>query len=1063
MHLINIFVPRNKFLLVLLFFITIPEVSGQDCKPPPAPVIGPIVQPSCDVATGTVSLSGLPNREWILTRLPDGFEITGAGRTFVVPGLEPGTYTFTVTLTDDDDVCPSNPSSEVVINEQPPTPSAPEHIVDCTLGSGSAVITVTSPLGGDLEYRLNNGTYQSSPTFSGVANGNYTITVRNSAECTATGTPFSVDCPCVNGPTINLSSTTGTTCVSNPITVSGNTFGGNATSVSITENGSGSVSPSTAEATPFSFTYTPSPNDAGRTVNITVTTNNPLGSPCQAATAIYALAVTAGPPAPVHTVDCSLGFNFAVITVSSPVGSELSYRLDNGTFQDSPVFTEVVNGNHTLTVRNSSGCLTTGTSFLVNCPCINGPVLALSSQGGTTCGITPVTVSGNTFGGNATNVSITANGSGSVNPSQTTSSPFAFTYTPSASDAGIIVTITVRTNNPLGSPCEEAVATYRLEVNAIPVAPSVGSITQPSCTQSTGSVALSNLPATGTWTLRRSPGGTEITGTGRTYSVTGLVQGTYTFTVTNDDLCTSPSSASVVINAPPVLPSAPVTGTVTHPTCSLSTGSVELSGLPGTGAWTVISSPGEMRTTGSGATARISGLTGGTYTFSVVNSAGCASLSSSNVVINPQPETPVAPVPGNITQPGCLTSTGSVVLNNLPSTGTWTLTRFPGTVTTSGSGASTTISGLAAGSYNYTVRNQAGCTSAPSANINITAQPPTPEPPAIGTITAPTCLVLTGSVNLSGLPSAGSWTLTRQPGGSVLSGSGSSVTVSELQPGTYTYTVASSAGCISAATGNIVIPQIPDPPLLRITDPAPACAPATINLRIASITTGSTANLEFSYFRDASATIPVSSPESVGTGTYYIKGTTSSLCSDIKPVNVKVLPRPVAMVDQETSDQVLEYIFSSVIRANTPLPDETGAWSLLAGMGRIAEPANPATIITEMSVGINLFLWTVSNQACPPAYDTARIMVHDLVIPSLITPNNDNRNQFFILEGLLLQGRTELSVFNRKGERVFKNVNYDNRWDGIDDNGDPLPDDTYFYVVKSQNGRSRTGFIVIRR
>jgi hypothetical protein len=45
------------------------------------------------------------------------------------------------------------------------------------------------------------------------------------------------------------------------------------------------------------------------------------------------------------------------------------------------------------------------------------------------------------------------------------------------------------------------------------------------------------------------------------------------------------------------------------------------------------------------------------------------------------------------------TATGSVVLNSLPATGDWIVIRNPGGQTTSGSGTSTTISGLAPGTY----------------------------------------------------------------------------------------------------------------------------------------------------------------------------------------------------------------------------------------------------------------------------------------------------------------------------------------------------------------------------
>ncbi|MBF2707119.1 T9SS type A sorting domain-containing protein [Flavobacterium soyangense] len=74
-----------------------------------------------------------------------------------------------------------------------------------------------------------------------------------------------------------------------------------------------------------------------------------------------------------------------------------------------------------------------------------------------------------------------------------------------------------------------------------------------------------------------------------------------------------------------------------------------------------------------------------------------------------------APDVGAITQPTtCASPTGSVVLSGLPS-GSWTIN--PGGVT--GNTTSKTISGLAAGTYNFKVTNAAGCTSAASGSVII--------------------------------------------------------------------------------------------------------------------------------------------------------------------------------------------------------------------------------------------------------------------------------------------------------------------------------------------------------
>ncbi len=89
-------------------------------------------------------------------------------------------------------------------------------------------------------------------------------------------------------------------------------------------------------------------------------------------------------------------------------------------------------------------------------------------------------------------------------------------------------------------------------VNAQPATPSiptVGTITQPTCALAAGSLTLSGLPATGTWTLTRSgTSSNTTTGTGTTTSISGLAVGTYNYTVSNGT-CISSVSANVVINA----------------------------------------------------------------------------------------------------------------------------------------------------------------------------------------------------------------------------------------------------------------------------------------------------------------------------------------------------------------------------------------------------------------------------------------------------------------------------------------------------------------------------------
>jgi len=924
----------------------------------------------------------------------------------------------------------------------------------CSVATGSVVLSGLPATGNWTLIRSTGGTditgSGTTYTVTGLPEGSHTFTVTNSNGCTsAASAPVVINTPPAVPTAPVMGTVTQPTCAvtTGSVGISGLPSTGNWT---LTRN------PGAVEVTGSGTTFTATGIPQG---TYTFTVTNAAGCTSPASASITVTAPLPVPSAPVQTVDCTQGFNQAIVTVTSPTGTGYSYQLDGGTFQTGTTFAGVANGTHRITVRNSSGCTTTGAEFSVNCGCVNPPLLTLAATSGSTCGVTAVTVSGNTFGGSATSVTITENGGGSVSPTSSTNSPFNFTYTPVAGDAGRVVVITVTTNNPLGSPCAAASATYSLTVNANPVAPVPGTVTQPTCALPTGSVVLNSLPATGDWVITRNPGSLTTNGSGTSTTISGLAPGTYTFTVTNSNGCVSVASSNVVINAQPDTPGAPVVGAITQPTCALSTGSVALSGLPATGTWTLTRMPGNVILLGSGTTRTVSAIPPGTYTFTVANAAGCVSPASAEVVINTQPITPAAPTIGSITHPTCELGTGSIVLESMPETGEWTLIRYPGGSSSTGTGSSVTISSLPAGTYNFAVRNADGCTSPVSANAVINAQPPTPSTPVVGTITHPTFLVATGSVVLSGLPSTGSWILIRYPDGFTSQGTGTTRTVSGLEPGTYNFAVTNSAGCTSAQTGDVVINARPGAPVVVINNPPPICENETTDLTLPAVTAGSDANLIFTYWTDAAATAAYATPQAATAGTYYIMGTSTAGYYTIKPVIVTADEIPVANAGP---DQMLEYLFGTTLNAEIP-EIGTGIWALVSGTGDLFNSTTPSTAVSGLSVGDNVFSWTVTNGACDPVTDMIVVKVNNLTVPTLITPNQDGRNDFFVVRGLETLGRTELTIFDRRGLKVYESRDYQNDWDGLDYNSNPLADDTYFWVIRADNGVSRSGYIVVRR
>jgi gliding motility-associated-like protein len=161
-------------------------------------------------------------------------------------------------------------------------------------------------------------------------------------------------------------------------------------------------------------------------------------------------------------------------------------------------------------------------------------------------------------------------------------------------------------------------------------------------------------------------------------------------------------------------------------------------------------------------------------------------------------------------------------------------------------------------------------------------------------------------------------------------------------------------------------------------------------------------------------------------------------------------------------DQILSR-FETTMDAALADNYETGVWSVISGTGEFSDPANRKTTVTGLTKDNNIFLWTVTNEVCPESSDTVIIIVNNLAIPTLITPNMDGKNDFLIIKGSDETGRIELEIFDRRGIQVYKNANYDNSWNGINYKGNPLPEDTYFYILKTNSKKAASGYIVVRR
>ena len=696
--------------------------------------------------------------------------------------------------------------------------------IDNTMCSTDSDVLSVVASGGPYQWQYNNGgtwenvtnnspsgvTYANGTTdvltinTSGVTQGTYQFQViAGTSGCETTSNTVTVTVPGANQITATTPACSGTAFDFEAFPSTGATY-----NWTVTAPGGTSASPTSGTGQTFSYTPTNTTgNNQNFDVSVGITYN---GTTC---TENFTNTILSLPSTPTTSnivqPDCINTTGSVDLGNLPSTGTWTITASPGGATQTGTGTTTTFSGltagtTYTFTVTNSGGCVsnTTGNVVINVIPTAPGaPVIGTITQ--PTCSVAT---------GNVDLSGLPASGTWTIttSPGGATQTGTGTTATISGLTAGTTYTFTV--TNAAGCTSVSSANAVIDPQPTTPTTPVIGTITQPTCSVTTGSVDLSGLPASGTWTITTSPGGATQTGTGATATISGLTDNTtYTFTVTNAAGCTSVSSANAVIDPIPSAPSAPLTGNIIQPDCSNATGSVDLSGLPASGTWTITTTPGGATQTGTGTTATISGLTDNTtYTFTVEDASGCVSGSSANVVIDPQPATPSAPVIGTITHPDCITTTGSVDLSGLPVSGTWTITTSPGGMTQTGSGTTASVSGLNPDSYTFTVTNDQGCTSIASTSATIDPIPSGPSAPT-GTVTQPTCSTPTGTIDVTS-PTGANYTYS-------VDGTNyqTSTSFTGLTTGSYTITVQDiNTGCTTSSVTTYTVDPVAGAPVITL-------------------------------------------------------------------------------------------------------------------------------------------------------------------------------------------------------------------------------------------------------
>lgn len=614
-------------------------------------------------------------------------------------------------------------------------------------------------------------------------------------------------------------------------------------------------------------------------------------------------------------------------------------------------------------------------------------------------------ITGHTF--NTTNelCAGNCNGASTITPIGGTS-PITFSWTSPSSTNSFVTGLCAGNYFVQMTDAQGCIRTASTTVNAATTLTLTPSITNPTCSASNGSVVLNVTGGSTPYTFSWSPAPSS------TNSLTNLPAGNYSVIVQDNNGCSTTQQFNLSNPTGPT-----VSFTQTNVKCFNScTGSIVAVG-------TSTSSPITYNWSTGSTSQTVTGLCDGIVTLTV-SAGGCITIRSFTITENPELNLSLS----NIIQPRCNNDcNGAVTL--IPFGGTLPYTFNWNTSPTSSLNPQTA---LCSGTYIATVTDNRGCIKTETV-----------------TMINPTSLTVTNTFSNSACSNSndGSATVTVSGGTPSYSvnwiGPGTftanTSTITNLSIGTYTANVTDSKSCTTTGTLQI----IPTTTLVANTNTPSACIGNSVVL---SGTNSIGANT-YNWYLIPDLITPVSTnsfftiPFVTNTSTYVLQIiSTVTTCIDTKTVVVTALPLPI--VDAGPSYTIP--VFSTVTIGGNPTSTSALTYSWLPPF-----TLNDASIANPIASNTVNTVYTVSVADANGCVSSNTVMVDiypEIDIPNGFSPNNDGKNDFWIIDNITQFPECTIEIYNRWGEQLFFNRGYTTKFDGKY-KGKDLPVGTYYYVI----------------
>lgn len=109
------------------------------------------------------------------------------------------------------------------------------------------------------------------------------------------------------------------------------------------------------------------------------------------------------------------------------------------------------------------------------------------------------------------------------------------------------------------------------------------------------------------------------------------------------------------------------------------------------------------------------------------------------------------------------------------------------------------------------------------------------------------------------------------------------------------------------------------------------------------------------------------------------------------------------------------------------------------------------------------WIWVLATDQCGTQTDFyIEVVACDTEIPNVFSPNNDQHNNTFYINGIEGFPLSSIAIYNRWGNLVYENANYKGGWDGRMGT-ELVAEGTYYYVFNRSDGETFHGSITLVR